>query len=88
METWHAVTGKISILWSEATLGGGVERPVYEKWLRWYGKEIRNGLWWPLLKAHRLHREALAGADGSDNGAVAGSEDSDGNDDEAELEED
>ena len=47
VEAWHAVTGKIPILWTEAVLGAGVGRSAYEKWLRWYEKEIRNGLWWP-----------------------------------------
>ena len=88
MEAWHAVTGKTPVLWTEAALGAGVERSAYEMRLRWYGKKMRVGLWWPLLKAHRLHRAALAGADGSDNGTVAGFENSDGDDEEAEAEED
>ena len=40
------------------------------------GKKIRNGLWWPLLKARRLQRVDLADANGGDNGDAAGSEDS------------
>ena len=44
VKAWHAVTGKIPVLWTEAALGGGVERPKYEKLLRWYGKEARAGL--------------------------------------------
>lgn len=28
---WHAVTGKVPILWTDAALGAGVDRPVYEK---------------------------------------------------------
>ena len=83
---WHAATGKIPILWTEAAMGAGVGRSAYEKWLRWYGKEIRNGLWWPLLKARRLQRADLADANGGDNGAAAGSEDSAGEDDDLELE--
>ena len=39
---WHAVTGKVPVLWTEAALGGGVERPKYEKLLRWYGVLIRK----------------------------------------------
>ena len=60
-------------------------RSEYEKWLRWYGKKIRNGLWWPLLKACRLQRADLADANGGDNGAAAGSEDSAGEDWDVEL---
>ena len=44
VDAWHAVTGKIPILWTEAALGAGVERLNYEKWLRWYGKEVRAAL--------------------------------------------
>ena len=46
VEAWHAATGKIPIRWTEAAMGAGVGRSEYEKWLRWYGKKIRNGLWW------------------------------------------
>ena len=67
MEAWHAVTGKIPILWTEAALGAGVGRSAYEKWLRWYEKEIRNGLWWSLLEAYRLQQADLADANGGDN---------------------
>ena len=28
---WHAATGKIPILWTEAALGAGIERSVYER---------------------------------------------------------
>ena len=83
---WHAVTGKIPILWTEAAMGAGVGRSAYEKWLRWYGKKIRNGLWWPLLKARRLQRAELADANGDDNGDAAGSEDSAGEDEDLEME--
>ena len=34
VKAWHAVTGKIPVLWTEAALGGGVERPKYENLLR------------------------------------------------------
>ena len=44
VDAWHAVTGKIPILWTEAALGAGVERLNYEKWLRLYGKEVRAAL--------------------------------------------
>ena len=76
VEAWHAATGKIPILWTEAAMGAGVGRSEYEKWLRWYGKKIRNGLWWPLLKVRRLLRAGLADAHGGDDGDLAGSEDS------------
>ena len=59
-------------------------KPIYEIC---NGKEMRNGLWSPLLKAHRLQRAAFAGADGSENKDVAGSENSDGDNDETEAEE-
>ena len=29
VEAWHAVTGKIPILWTEVTLGAGVKRSSY-----------------------------------------------------------
>ena len=74
VEAWHAVTGKIPILWTEPAMGAGVGRPAYEKWLRWYGKKIRNGMWWPLLKARRL--QDLADAHGGDEDDLAGCEDS------------
>ena len=67
-------------------MGAGVGWSAYEKWLRWYGKEIRNGLWWPLLKARRLQRADLADANGGDNGAAAGSEDSSGKDEDVKIE--
>ena len=51
-------------------------RTAYEKWLRWYEKKIRNGLWWPLLKGRRLLRAGLADAHGGGDGELAGSEDS------------
>ena len=88
MEAWNVVTGKIPVLWTEATLGAGVERLVYEKWLRWHGKIIRDGLWWPLLKDRSLQSAALNGADGSDNGDVDGSDGSDGGDEDAVVEKD
>ena len=28
---WHAATGKVPILWTDAALGAGVDRSVYEK---------------------------------------------------------
>ena len=74
VEAWHAVTGKIPILWTEEVLKAGVERSVYAKWLRWYGKEVREGLWWPLLKARRLQRVASGGDDC--NAGEAAAEDS------------
>ena len=55
---WHAATGKIPILWTEAALGAGVERSKYDQWLRRFGKEARTELWWPLMKARRQLREA------------------------------
>ena len=58
------MTGKIPILWTEAALGAGIERSYYEKWLRWYGKEARAALWWPLLKARREQREVLGALSG------------------------
>ena len=58
VEAWHAATGKIPILWTEAALGAGVERPEYDQWLRRYGKEARTELWWPLMKARRQLSEA------------------------------
>ena len=67
-------------------MGAGVGRSAYEKWLRWYGKKIRNGLWLPLLKARRLQRAELADANGGDNGDAAGSEDSAGEDGDLEME--
>ena len=82
---WHAVTGKIPILWTKAAMGAGVGRSAYEKWLRWYGKKIRNGLWWPLLKARRLQQADLADANDGDNCAAAGSEDSDDEDADVEF---
>ena len=87
VEAWDTVTGKTPVLWTESALGAGVEQSAYEKWLRWYGKETRNGLWSPLLKAHRLQRAAFAGAVGSENRDVAGFENSDGDNDETEAEE-
>ena len=83
---WHAATGKIPVLWTEAAMGAGVGRSAYEKWLRWYGKEIRNGLWWPLLKARRLQRADMDVAAGGDNDAESGSEESAGEDAAVELE--
>ena len=74
---WHPVTSKIQVLWTNAALRAGVDRCVYEKWLGWYGKEARKGLWWPLLKAHRMQRAALAGTSPSADGDVAGSSGSD-----------
>ena len=50
------------------------------------GKNIRNGLWWPLLKARRSQRAELADANGDDNGDAAGSEDSAGEDEDLEME--
>ena len=44
VEAWHAMTGKIPVLWTEAALGAGVERLEYERLLRWYGKEVRAEL--------------------------------------------
>ena len=86
VEAWHAVTGKNTILWTEAAMGAGVGRSAYEKWLRWYGKKNKNGLWWPLMKAHRLQRTELADANGGDNDDAAGSEDSAGEDENVEVE--
>ena len=45
-------------------MGAGIERSDYEKWLRWYGKEVRAALWWPLLKARRVQRAALGALSG------------------------
>ena len=45
VEAWHAATGKISILWTEAALGAGIGRPEYDRWLRRFGKEVRTELW-------------------------------------------
>ena len=67
-------------------MGAGVGRSAYEKWLRWYGKEIRNGLWWPLLKARRLQRADMDVAAGGDNDAESGSEESAGEDVDVALE--
>ena len=67
MEAWHAVTGKIPILWTEAALGAGIGRPEYDRWLRRFGKEVRTELWWPLMKTRREQREA-AGARSEDDG--------------------
>ena len=64
VDAWHAATGKIPVLWTEAALGAGIEGSDYEKWLRWYGKEVRAALWWPLLKALRVQREALGALSG------------------------
>ena len=55
---WHAATGKIPVLWTEAALGPGIGRSVYDRWLRRFGKEVRAELWWPLMKARREQREA------------------------------
>ena len=83
---WHAATGKIPILWTEAAMGAGVGRSAYEKWLRWYGKEIRNGLWWPLLKARRSQRADMDVAAGGDNDAESDYEESAGEDADVALE--
>ena len=77
---WHAATGKIPILWTEAALGAGVERSEYDQWLRRYGKEARNELWWPLMKARRQLREA-AGDRSEDDVGDESSGDSDASDD-------
>ena len=74
VEAWHAATGKIPILWTEEVLKDGVERSEYVKWLRWYAKEVGEGLWWPLLKARRLQRVASGGDDC--NAGEAAAEDS------------
>lgn len=58
---------------------------MYEKW---YGKEMSNDLWSPLLKARTLQKAASAGADGSDNSNMDGSDGSEGGDEEAVVEED
>ena len=44
VKAWHAVTGKIPVLWTKAALRAEVKRPKYEKLFRWYGKEARAGL--------------------------------------------
>ena len=31
VETWHAVIGKIPVLWTRAALAAGVERSAYER---------------------------------------------------------
>ena len=77
---WHAATGKIPILWTEAALGAGVERSEYDQWLRRYGKEARNELWWPLMKARRQLREA-AGDRSEDDVGDESSGESDASDD-------
>ena len=64
LDAWHALTGKIPILWTEAALGAGTDRSDFEKWLRWYGKEVRAALWWPLLKTGRVQRAALGASSG------------------------
>ena len=80
VEAWHAATGKIPILWTEAALGAGVERSEYDQWLRRYGKEARNELWWPLMKARRQLREATGDRSEDDVGDGSSGE-SDASDD-------
>ena len=77
---WHAATGKIPILWTEAALGAGVERSAYEQWLRRFGKEARTGLWWPLMKARRQLSEA-AGDRSEDDAGDESSDEHDASDD-------
>ena len=77
---WHAATGKIPILWTEAALGAGVERSAYDQWLRRFGKEARTELWWPLMKARRQLREA-AGDRSEDDVGDESSGESDASDD-------
>ena len=77
---WHEATGKIPILWTEAALGVGVERPEYDQWLRRYGKEARTDLWWPLMKARRQLREATGDRSEDDVGDESSGE-SDASDD-------
>ena len=72
---WHAATGKIPILWTEAALGAGVERSKYGKWLRRFGKEARTELWWPLMKARRQLREAAGDWSEDDVGDESSCED-------------
>ena len=72
---WHAATGKIPILWTEAALGAGVERSKYDKWLRRFGKEARTELWWPLMKARRQLSEAAGDRSEEDVGGESSCED-------------
>lgn len=74
------VTGKIPVLWTEAALGAVVERSEYERWLRWFGKELHEALWWPLMKARRIQREAADDLSEDDSDAEApGEEDASAN---------
>ena len=75
VEAWHAATGKIPILWTEAALGAGIERSKYDKWLRRFGKEARTELWWPLMKARRQLREAAGDRSEEDVGDESSGED-------------
>ena len=75
VEAWHAATGKIPILWTEAALRAGVERSKYDKWLRRFGKEARTELWWPLMKARRQLREMAGDRSEEDVGGESSCED-------------
>ena len=44
------------------------ERAEYDQWLRWFGKEARTELWWPLMKARQRLREAAGDRSGDDVG--------------------
>ena len=75
VEAWHAATGKIPILWTEAALGAGIGRPEYDRWLRRFGKEVRAELWWPLMKARREQRKAAGARSEDDSGNESSGED-------------
>ena len=45
LTAWDDVSGRIPILWTEASMTDELDRDSYDSFLRWYGEQIHDNLW-------------------------------------------